>query len=78
MKFIFATLAALLMIFVVFQQTEAKNTACLCPRNMDPVCGTDGETYANPCLLRCEADSEVGRKIGLKVAHHGECNNNFI
>lgn len=80
MKLTFATVAVLLMVFAVLtqHQTEAKNTACMCPRNLDPVCGTDGDTYSNPCLLECEAKTVHGRAIGLKMAHRGECDTNFI
>lgn len=37
---------------------------CACPRIYRPVCGEDGETYANVCLAEC---AEVG------VAHQGGC-----
>lgn len=35
-----------------------------CPRNIDPVCGCDGETYLNPCLARSS---------GVNIDHFGEC-----
>ncbi len=37
-----------------------------------PVCGTDGNTYRNKCLLELESCSEGGDKT-LAVAHRGEC-----
>lgn len=80
MKLIFETVALLLVIILVStkHQAEAKNTACMCPRNLDPVCGTDGDTYSNPCLLRCEAETERGRTTGLKINYRGECGKKFI
>ncbi|TXD36596.1 hypothetical protein FRC98_12220 [Lujinxingia vulgaris] len=43
---------------------EESAPVCACPRHLAPVCGEDGETYANPCLAKC---AEVG------VAHEGAC-----
>ncbi|XP_064122457.1 serine protease inhibitor dipetalogastin-like [Macrobrachium nipponense] len=41
-----------------------------CPRNIDPVCGTNGQTYQNFCLLlvarRCD-------NIRVRKRHDGEC-----
>lgn len=32
---------------------EAAHPACVCTRNLKPVCSIDGVTYNNVCLLRC-------------------------
>lgn len=77
MRIIFAVFSVLVLILTLFS-VEGKNTACMCPRNLDPVCGTDGDTYSNPCMLRCEADSARGRSIGLRIAHRGECDEAFL
>ncbi|CAM5133110.1 unnamed protein product [Eretmochelys imbricata] len=41
-----------------------------CLRNYAPVCGTDGITHSNECLL-CEKIFETGVPIGIK--RKGEC-----
>ncbi|OWA51553.1 hypothetical protein BV898_16031 [Hypsibius exemplaris] len=43
---------------------------CPCPRNLDPICGSDGRTYSNPCLLECQLHH---RNRNLKVRHMGPC-----
>jgi len=39
-------------------------TRCQCPFKYQPVCGTNGREYNNPCLARCQ---------GVRVKCHGTC-----
>ncbi|CAG4956271.1 unnamed protein product [Parnassius apollo] len=45
---------------------------CSCPRHIKYVCGNNGNTYDNTCLLNCASRSNPG----LHIQNNGPCDNN--
>lgn len=53
-----------------------KDVICIIPVTRKPVCGSDGQTYANPELVECmaRANGGPGKPGGdLTVAREGKC-----
>ena len=51
-----------------------KNCPDLCTEQYEPVCGSNGKTYANKCKLESEACKS---RVSLRLAYRGECKGNY-
>lgn len=56
------------VLLALAQSIQSAPHNCACTREYVPVCGSDGVTYANKCILDCEA-----LVSGVKFAHDGAC-----
>ncbi|XP_055307408.1 serine protease inhibitor dipetalogastin-like [Sitodiplosis mosellana] len=49
--------------------TQPLPTDCICNFMYQPICGSDGQTYSNECILNCAKR----RNTNLEVKHQGQC-----
>ncbi|XP_051514706.1 serine protease inhibitor Kazal-type 1-like isoform X2 [Myxocyprinus asiaticus] len=75
MKFTILICVSVLIYLSAAEPREAKCTESdnngMCSREYDPVCGDDGKTYSNECML-CWENSQNNQNV--KVMYKGECN----
>ncbi|XP_037801741.1 PI-actitoxin-Avd5a-like [Penaeus monodon] len=62
--------AVCLALLVATTAMRTRDCPLACTRRCQPVCGTDGKTYNNPCLLE---RSKCRQKMYVEIAHNGAC-----
>ncbi|GJQ73610.1 hypothetical protein Trydic_g13954 [Trypoxylus dichotomus] len=71
MKFVLCIVVFLAATTLALAQVEEEDiqTLCICGRIYQPLCASNGVTYANPC----EFDCVLKRKRNLRVIKAGRC-----
>ncbi|XP_060666285.1 sperm-associated acrosin inhibitor-like [Drosophila sulfurigaster albostrigata] len=76
MKFLGLLLLALCLLMGIFaeeiEKTE-KQPICPCSRNLDPVCGSNFQSYNNRCLFECARRSFERQGRSLQLLRSGNC-----
>ncbi|KAM7353275.1 ovomucoid-like [Cochliomyia hominivorax] len=71
MKFLNVILVVLLAIFAFSVQNI--DAICPCPRNYDPVCGSNSVTYPNRCEFDCSRREVERSGRSLSLLRSGPC-----
>ncbi|ODM96370.1 Serine protease inhibitor dipetalogastin [Orchesella cincta] len=56
-------------LFLLDSSQAQRQRPCVCGYNLQPVCGTNGRTYSNPCLFKCDQQ----RYPNLRIRNNGYC-----
>lgn len=76
---IFAIFGLFLLAFLAFASADIASTddiaesACMCPRILEPVCGDDFVTYPNSCEFNCAQKRLARSGKSIAIAHPGSC-----
>lgn len=48
-------------------RAENESPLCICSRMLDPVCGSNGKTYANDCIFNCLKSRDEKKMVNTKL-----------
>jgi hypothetical protein len=81
---LFANTAVVLTCSLFFLLNSCSNAelACVCGEVLQPVCGSDGQSYANPCYAECAgvtySEMQCEETLNLVLFNDGACGLLFL
>lgn len=87
-KFVLFTVFTIFSVAFLMQSVESKpveesidnseiDPICICTFENNPVCGSNNQTYSNPCDLQCAAEKLQKNGVELFLQYYGSCTNEF-
>lgn len=63
----------LIIIFELALSDSDKLNVCLCNRNYNPVCASNGKTYSNKCVFNCYKNEHPEEEEDLRIVAPVSC-----